>query len=243
VARRASHELFDPEHPPWWLDPLVSWLVELDFRDSMHLRIWTIEHRREIARFAIQLMARDRASGKFLWPVTPLADAYMLPPIAGNPTPLDALPLEERRQVIAVGNLLFVAWYAARQPTRVEAGGPRGLDHPGDVVGVGRVRGVETAARGFHHHERDRNPVERSQFVRAKGVAGKTLGATIFFYGVPRAKATRTLTRLATGVDLTVEQVSALIPPDLRHLSQSADPLNALSTSPSSDRNADRRDA
>jgi hypothetical protein len=221
VARRASHERFDPKRLRWWFDPLVSWLADiqtqLDLRHSTHLRIWTVKHRREIARLVVpHLVERDRANGEFLWPVTPLADAYMLPPIAGNPTPLDALPLEERRQVIAIGNLLFVAWWAARQPTRIEAGGPRDLDHPGDVVGVGRVRGVETAARGFHHHERDRNPVERSQFVLAKGVAGKTLGATVFFYGRPRKKVTRELTRLATGVDLTIDQVYALIPPDLR---------------------------
>lgn len=156
MARRPSNELFNPERPPWWFDPLVSWLVdiqaELDTRDAVHLRVWTIEHRREIASLAPQLMARDRTSGEFLWPVTPLADAYMLPPVAGHPTPLEALPLEERRQVIALGNLLLVAWWAARQPTRIEAGGPRDLDHPGDVVGVGLVRGADAAAEGFHHH-------------------------------------------------------------------------------------------
>jgi hypothetical protein len=220
VARHPSNELFNPEHPPWWFDPLVSWLVdiqaELDTRDAVHLRVWTIEHRREIASLAAQLMARDRTSGEFLWPVTPLADAYMLPPVAGHPTPLEALPLEERRQVIALGNLLFVAWRAALEPTRIEAGVPRDLDHPGDVVGVARIRGVKTATEGFFHHERDRKPVERSRFLRAKGVAGKTLGATIFFYGWPRVKVTRELTRLATGVDLTVDQVRALIPPNLQ---------------------------
>ena len=49
-GRRASaapsNELFNPERPPWWFDPLVSWLVdiqaELDTRDAVHLRVWTM---------------------------------------------------------------------------------------------------------------------------------------------------------------------------------------------------------
>ena len=115
--------------------------------------------------------------------------------------------------MIAVGNLIFTAWFAARQPARIEAGGPRNLSDPLDIVWVERVRGVKGAAVGLHlglDHRR-RNAVERDRFLHAKGVAGKVLGATIDLYGKPRPKAARWLTQIVTGVDLTVDQVRALL--------------------------------
>ena len=236
----------DPQRLPWWFDPLVWWLAEveaeLDPLEAIQLQTMITKRRREIIDLVTQLVARNRKTGKFLWPVEPIADTLrpspivegslsalppgsrwqrivagrlfvMKTPFAQNPTPLDALALEERRQVIAVGNLIFTAWFAARQPTRIEVGGPPNLDHPSDVVGVERVRGVKGAAVGLHlgPDHRRRNAVERDRFLHAKGVAGKVLGATISLYGKPRPKAARSLTQIVIGVDLTVDQVKALL--------------------------------
>ena len=219
AAPRPPREL-DPERLPWWFDPLVSRLSDIETGlgswEGSQLQTWITYHRHEIFGFMSQLVARDRTNGEFQWPVAPIADTRRAS-IAGNPTLADELPLEERRQIFAAADLLFAAWFANRQPTRVQAGTARqdigNLDHPGDVVGVEYVRGARGAAYG--RYQREHKAVEYRRFIHAKGVAGKILGATITLYGRPRVKVARELTRLATGVDLTVSQMRALIPPDV----------------------------
>ena len=125
-------------------------------------------------------------------------------------TPLDRLPPEERRQVCAFGHLITAALFADSQPTRIERGGPRDLNDPGDAVGVERIRDADRTKTRVKGVGRIRDVDERK--IHAKGVCGKLIGQMIQLYGQSRFKAARILTELATGVALTEREARDLVP-------------------------------
>jgi hypothetical protein len=105
---------------------------------------------------------------------------------------LDDLPDDKRRRICAAGNVLFTAYHAHRHETRLERGGPHDLNHPGDIVGIKRVR------------------IRDESKAHALAVAGKTLVAMKAFYGRPRYRLTQSVVRFFTGEGVLYEQLREL---------------------------------
>ena len=104
----------------------------------------------------------------------------------------------------ALLELINAAVYARLlYPARIIVGGPRNLDDPGDIVGVERVRNVEFwRKKGLNY----------KKLIHVKGVAGKILGVTITLFGTPLIGVTQALTRMATGVPISRDEVRSLLP-------------------------------
>jgi len=207
-----------PKTLVWWLDPL-AWRLGEAMTDAASraaadaLATFTFRHSQRLVPLLRQLFARD-ASGTFVWPaVGYMADKMAATPIEGSlPTPLDHLGDDERWQVLAAASLILVAMTAATWSTRIEAGGPRDLSDPSDIVGVDRIRGASVKRRSAKGTPRGR--VDYRRLVWAKGVLGKLLGATEQLYGRPRQLVARRLTELVTGVPLSRDEARALAAAD-----------------------------
>jgi hypothetical protein len=114
---------------------------------------------------------------------------------------LDVLPPEKLRTVLALGRLTWACWFAwdAYGVHLVGGGdGPCNLSDPGNTVEVIRVRADNEAAG------------------RAKATAGKTLGAMLDFFGVPRTDMTQALIQAVTGICLSKDELIHLAKTDLR---------------------------
>jgi hypothetical protein len=106
---------------------------------------------------------------------------------------IDNLPLARRLRLIAVGALIWTCWHAwAIDGVRIANDGPRNLSDPGNAVGVHRVRDAD-----------DRR-------VRAKGCAGKMIGAMRELYGAARITSVQTLVGAITSEHLTKEELLRL---------------------------------
>jgi hypothetical protein len=101
---------------------------------------------------------------------------------------IDDLSDDKRRQICAAAGVFWVAYHAHKHPTRLERGGPRDLDHFGDIVGITRVR----------IHDEDK--------AHALAVAGKVLVAMEAFYGKPRFVLTGSVVKFFTGANVSVEK-------------------------------------
>jgi hypothetical protein len=101
---------------------------------------------------------------------------------------IDDLPEDKRRQICAAAGVIWVAYHAHKHPTRLERGGPRDLNHPGDSVEIGRTM-VHDAVESH-----------------ALAVAGKTLVAMEAFYGKPRFVLNGSLVRFFTGEEVSVDK-------------------------------------
>jgi hypothetical protein len=104
----------------------------------------------------------------------------------------------------ALFELINVAIYSRLlHPAQIMVGGPRNLDAPADIVGVKRIRNVEFwRKKGLSYNK----------LVHVKGIAGKILGVTITLFGRPLIGVTQALTRMASGVPISRDEVRSLLP-------------------------------
>ena len=208
--------------PPWWLAPLQEWMREARLAlisnghvdDAEALRLLTRTRGDEIAK----LMRRGFMSRRPTSAVLPGADVSRPPPKLPPPdlpldraalllpalkaevkrrAILDDLPVDKRRQICAAGEVIFLAYHAHKHETRLKRGGPHDpahdLNHPGDIVGIERVR--------IHDETK----------AHALAVAGKVLAAMKAFYGCPHYRLTQNLVKLVTGKDAPkTEQLAEL---------------------------------
>jgi hypothetical protein len=108
-------------------------------------------------------------------------------------TMVNVSPTDEYLRLGAAVQLLILVAAAAHRDMRLERGGPLNLDAPGDVVGFKRYNG-KPASRG-----------------RALAITGRVIGAMFALYGKPFRKIARTLVKSAVGIELTLDEISALI--------------------------------
>jgi hypothetical protein len=197
--------------PPWWLAPLEEWMREVVFALTSNGRFddaGTLRLLMRIRGGAIAKLMRDFTRRDAPAPL-PSADSWRAPfkrPPLDRVLPLlpalrvererrailDDLSVDKRRQIYAAGGVIWVAFYAHRHKTRLERGGPRDLNHPGDVVGIERVR------------------IRDVQKAHALAVGGKTLAAMQEFYGKPRLRLTRSVVKVFTGEEVPVEKLREL---------------------------------
>ena len=218
---------FDFRVATWWRAPLLQKLEEMRFDHPKKQRAFEVflrDNEDNLSRLASYALAseveRELDPGipplRFRYPTLPTVEMQLRGRVENRrpppfERPLDALPREARNQVLAFAHLIAVAFIASRSPTRIDVGGPRGLDHPGDVVGIDRLRGVAGSERDRHR----RKGSGGWPLIHAKGVAGKLLGQTMRCYGSPRPMIARTLTNIVTETTLTLAQIEALIRDEL----------------------------
>lgn len=201
--------------PPPWFEPLKEWVREVRFAltsnghcdEAEALRLLMRDRGDEIAR-----LMRGFRSGAV--PATlPSADSWRAPPKLPPPDlPLDRAALllpvlrvelkrrailndlldDKRRHICAAGGVIWTAYHAHQHKTRLERGGPRDLNHVGDIVGIERVT------------------LREESKAHALAVAGKTLVAMKALYGHPRYRLTQSVVKFFTGEDVLYEQLREL---------------------------------
>jgi hypothetical protein len=184
--------------PPWWLDP------DNLARGSFNMLLlgkpppaqavvfcWFVTaHHVELLKLWRRL-ARCDPSGMFKAPAILESSRKQ----SGSPVELLESALFELINAAIYSRLLH--------PAQIMVGGPCNLDDPGDIVGVERVRNVEFwRKKGLRYNK----------LIHVKGVAGKILGVTITLFGRPLIGVTQTLTRMATGVPISRDEVRSLLP-------------------------------
>jgi hypothetical protein len=211
----------DPD-VPWWIDPLVARLAEAvekqrtrgDTHSADAIQVLVGARPGELRRSLAQLFAVNR-DDEFFHPAKEIAHGFWDTPfvILGEP----AATLEEStmvrlgvladlspprlRQVNGVAHVLVSAVHAVKNPSRIEAGGPRDLNDPSDVVGVRYVASKRAAERGIRYQ----------QMLHLKGAAAKVIGQFEAVFGRPHYVAAATLIELLTGTRLTPRELRTLI--------------------------------
>jgi hypothetical protein len=172
-----------------------------------------LERKPSLADFMHELLDNRSRDGSFLVPVREEAidtlprmyplefrGSSLIGPPRAIITPFFDLSAEERLQVDAAFEVIMAAIMTHFYPSRVAVIGPRGYDHPGDVVGVSSIPSRRVLRRGISY----------DSIVHVRAVAARILNSMEHLYGGPRDWATILLVEAVTRVKLTRKEIRVL---------------------------------